>query len=100
MTHFAPELHIPNGTTDISFYKHLGATEHFILRNDDGTIHVAEFDLDGATFHLHETMSWFPALEPIKAKGVTRSFQPRDCSGSDGGESGNGPRVWLPTRDV
>jgi PhnB protein len=71
MTHFAPELHIPNGTTDISFYKHLGATEHFILRNDDGTIHVAELDFDGAIFHLHETMPWFDALEPAKAKGVT-----------------------------
>jgi len=71
MTHFAPELHIPNGTTDISFYKLLGATEHFILRNDDGTIHVAELDFDGAIFHLHETMPWFDALEPAKAKGVT-----------------------------
>lgn len=55
MTHFAPELHIPNGTTNIDFYKSFGATEHFILRNDDGTIHVAELDFDGAIFHLHET---------------------------------------------
>jgi PhnB protein len=71
MTHFAPELHIPNGTTDIDFYRRFGATEHFVLRNDDGTIHVAEFDFDGAIFHLHETMPWFEALEPVKAKGVT-----------------------------
>jgi PhnB protein len=71
MTHFAPELHIPNGTTNIDFYKSFGATEHFILRNDDGTIHVAELDFDGAIFHLHETMPWFDALEPAKAKGVT-----------------------------
>lgn len=71
MTHFAPELHIPNGTTSIEFYTKFGATEHFILRNDDGSIHVAELEIDGAVFHLHETMAWFQALEPVRAKGVT-----------------------------
>lgn len=70
-THFAPELHIPNGTTDISFYTRFGATEHFCLRNDDGSVHVAEFDFNGAIFHLHEVMPWFDSLEPIGAKGVT-----------------------------
>ena len=70
-THFAPELHIPNGTFNIDFYSRLGAMENFCLRNDDGSIHVAELDFDGAIFHLHETMSWFNALEPITAKGVT-----------------------------
>lgn len=68
-THFAPELHIPNGTFNIDFYKKFGATEHFCLRNDDGSIHVAELDINNAIFHLHETM--FDALEPISAKGVT-----------------------------
>lgn len=70
-THFAPELHIPNGTVNIDFYTNFGAKEHFCLRNDDGTIHVAELEFDGAIFHLHETMRWFDALEPISAKGVT-----------------------------
>ncbi|WP_423148112.1 VOC family protein [Rubrolithibacter danxiaensis] len=70
-THFAPELHIPNGTFDIDFYTEFGATEHFCLRNDDGSIHVAELELNGAIFHLHETMRWFNALEPVRAKGVT-----------------------------
>ena len=69
MTHFAPELHIPNGTLTIDFYTKLGATEHFCLRNDDGSIHVAEFEINGAIFHVHETMHG--ALEPISAKGVT-----------------------------
>lgn len=68
-THFAPELHIPNGTFNIDFYTKFGATEHFCLRNDDGSIHVAELEIDGAIFHLHETM--LDALEPITAKGVT-----------------------------
>ena len=68
---FAPELHIPNGTLNIDFYTRFGAKEHFCLRNDDGSIHVAELDLYGAIFHLHETMRWMNALEPISAKGVT-----------------------------
>lgn len=70
-THFAPELHIPNGTFNVDFYTKFGAREHFCFRNDDGSIHVAELDIDGAIFHLHETMRWFGALEPISAKGVT-----------------------------
>ncbi|MBO9564478.1 MAG: VOC family protein [Niastella sp.] len=69
--HFAPELHIPNGTVNIDFYTKFGAIEHFVLRNDDGSIHVAELEIDGAIFHLHETMRWLEALEPISAKGVT-----------------------------
>lgn len=68
-THFAPELHIPNGTTEIDFYTKFGATEIFCFRNDDGSIHVAELEINGATFHVHETMR--NALEPISAKGVT-----------------------------
>lgn len=68
-THFAPELHIPGGTTNIDFYKNFGATEHFCFRNADGSIHVAELEINGAIFHVHETMR--DALEPLSAKGVT-----------------------------
>jgi PhnB protein len=69
ITHFAPELHIPNGTIEIDFYKKFGTTENFCLRNDDGSIHVAELEINGAIFHVHETMR--DAIEPISAKGVT-----------------------------
>ena len=69
ITHFAPELHIPNGTMEIDFYKRFGAIENFCFRNDDGSIHVAELEFNGAIFHVHETMR--DALEPISAKGVT-----------------------------
>lgn len=71
MTHFAPELHIPNGTYNIDFYKDFGATENFCFRNDDGSVHVAELEIDGAIFHLHETMRWFDAVEPKSTKDVT-----------------------------
>ncbi len=68
-THFAPELHIPNKTFNIDFYIAFGAIEHFCLRNDDESIHVAELEINGAIFHVHETMR--DALEPISANGVT-----------------------------
>jgi PhnB protein len=71
VTHFAPELHIPNGTSKIEFYTKFGAKERFCLRNEDGSIHVAELEIDGAIFHLHETMRSLNALEPIGAGGVT-----------------------------
>ena len=69
LTHFAPELHIPNDTKNIDFYKAFGATENFCLRNEDGSIHVAELSINDAIFHVHETMG--NALEPISANGVT-----------------------------
>ncbi|MBI3219935.1 MAG: VOC family protein [Bacteroidetes bacterium] len=68
-THFAPELHIPKQTFSIDFYLKFGATENFCFRNDDGSIHVAELEFNGAIFHVHEIMR--DALEPISAKGVT-----------------------------
>ncbi|NDV42781.1 VOC family protein [Flagellimonas sediminis] len=70
ITHFAPELHIPKGTFQIDFYSKWGAVEHFCFRNEDGSIHVAELDFDGAIFHVHETMRG-NALEPKSAMGVT-----------------------------
>lgn len=69
ITHFAPELHIPKGTMQLDFYIRFGATEHFCLRNEDQSIHVAEFDVNGAVFHVHEVMR--DALEPVTANGVT-----------------------------
>lgn len=52
---FAPELAIPNGITDISFYIDAFGTEELRrFSNDDGTVHVSELAINGATFHLHE----------------------------------------------
>lgn len=54
-TAFAPELIIPNGVTDISFYtKAFNAVELWRLNNDDGSVHVAGFTIDDALFHIHE----------------------------------------------
>lgn len=70
-TFFAPQLLIDNGIKDISFYrKAFGATENLCLYNDDGSIHVAELSINGAIFHLHETMH--PRFfSPGKYKGTT-----------------------------
>ena len=70
-TFFAPQLMLDNGVKDISFYaKAFGATEHFCLRNDDGSVHVAELSIHGAIFHVHEvTKPYF--FTPEKFKGTT-----------------------------
>jgi PhnB protein len=71
-TFFAPQLFIDNGVRDISFYaKAFGATERFCLRNDDGSIHVAELSINGAIFHLHETTARSYFFTPGKHNGIT-----------------------------
>lgn len=70
-TFFAPELYIPNGVKDISFYTNaFGATENLCFTNEDDSIHVAELCIDGAIFHVHEITSdkFFP---PGKHNGCT-----------------------------
>jgi PhnB protein len=70
---FAPMLVIPNGVSDVSFYtKAFGAEEIRRFSNDDGSIHVVEFSIDGATFHLHE--QWETRLiSPARAGASTVS---------------------------
>jgi PhnB protein len=71
-TYFAPQLFIPSGVTDISFYvKAFGAVEIRLWRNDDKSVHVAELSINGAIFHLHEERPMNGQLEPKKVKGVT-----------------------------
>ena len=71
-TFFAPQLFIPAGVKDISFYfKAFGAVEMKLWRNDDGSVHVAELSINGTIFHLHEERPLKGQLEPSKVKGVT-----------------------------
>src|SRR3954462_6490836 len=64
---FAPQLFIPHGVKDIEFYsKAFGAVELRRFSNDDGTIHVAEFSLNGNLFHLHEDSERTSAFSPGK----------------------------------
>jgi PhnB protein len=71
-TVFAPQLFIPSGVKDISFYTNaLGAKETIKFLNDDGTVHVAELSINGTIFHLHEEGPKKGRLEPNKVRGVT-----------------------------
>jgi PhnB protein len=70
--YFAPQLFIPGGVMDISFYlQAFGASEIFILKNADGSVHVAELSINGTIFHLHEEGLSKGRLDPDRAKGVT-----------------------------
>ena len=71
-TFFAPQLFIPGGVKDISFYfKAFGAVEIKLWRNDDGSVHVAELSIDGAIFHLHEVTAKQHFFSPEKHNGTT-----------------------------
>lgn len=70
--HFAPQLYIKGGITDISFYeKAFGAIELRRFANDDGSIHVAELSIDGAIFQLHEETLKSSRFSPQKFDGTT-----------------------------
>lgn len=69
---FAPMLYISNGTTNVSFYeKAFGAIELRRFGNDDGSIHVSEFIIGEAMFHLHEVTKNSNAFAPDPAIGGT-----------------------------
>jgi PhnB protein len=73
-TSFAPMLAIASGVTNIDFYKEaFNAIENFCLRNDDGSIHVAEFTIDGAMFHVHEVTQFSGTKTPASVGGGTVS---------------------------
>ena len=69
---FAPQLYIPAGVTDISFYeKAFDAIELRRFTNDDNSIHVAELSINGALFHLHEAKFSAGQFNPSHINGVT-----------------------------
>jgi PhnB protein len=71
-TTFVPVLSISSGVTDIDFYKKaFGAKELWRLNNPDGTVHVAAFSVDGASFRLHEESKDRRNLSPDKAGCTT-----------------------------
>jgi len=72
---FVPMLAIGSGTMDISFYeKAFGAVELRRWSNDDGSIHVAELEIAGAMFHLHEENPGKGTIAPTLHGGVTTTI--------------------------
>ncbi|MFT3682340.1 MAG: VOC family protein [Ferruginibacter sp.] len=69
---FAPQLTIPNGVKDISFYiKAFDAVELRRFMNDDGTYHVSELSIAGNIFHLHEEVKRSNQLCPGTVNSTT-----------------------------
>ena len=57
LTAFAPVLSIKVLAPAVDFYKRaFGVEELLIVKNDDGSIHVAELSFQGLIFHLHQEM--------------------------------------------
>ena len=100
-TAFAPMLRIPNGVTDIDFYKNgLGAVEHMRLKNDDGSIHVAELTIDDAMFHLHEIYPHASGFDPLAHSGVvTLGLMTADVRGLFNKAIAAGATVIHPVED-
>lgn len=70
--HFAPQLFVPKGTMDLHFYEDgLGAVEKMRFTNEDGSIHVAEFAIGEAIFHVHEETAKPYQFSPAKYEGTT-----------------------------
>ncbi len=69
---FSPQLYIPGGTTDIGYYSiALGAILLRQWKNDDGSIHVAEFSVGGQVFQVHEESLRLRLFDPEKLNGST-----------------------------
>jgi PhnB protein len=71
-TFFAPQLTIKVVAPAVEFYKKVfGAKVLRLFNNDDGSIHVAEMEIDGALFHIHEEVARENQLSPETTKAAS-----------------------------
>jgi PhnB protein len=71
-TFFAPHLALKNVKAGMEFYqKAFGAKELRKWSNDDGSVHVAEMEINGAMFHMHEETQRSNQLSPETVKATT-----------------------------
>jgi len=71
-TFFAPQLFLKNVLEAMDFYKKaFGASELRRWSNPDGTVHVAELEIDGAMFHLHQESPQSKQLSPETVSAIT-----------------------------
>ncbi len=101
-TFFAPHLALKNVLAGIEFYKKaFGAIELRRFSNDDGSVHVAEMEIEGALFHMHEESPKSNQLSPEHVKATTNvigTFTPDpDALFSRAVESG--AKVLSPIQD-
>jgi PhnB protein len=71
-TFFAPHLTLKVVSDGMAFYTEaFGATELRRFSNDDGSVHVAEMEIGGALFHLHEEVPRTGELSPRTLGGTS-----------------------------
>lgn len=71
-TFFAPQLTIKIVAPAVEFYKSVfNAKALRLFNNDDGSIHVAEMEIDGALFHIHEEVAREQQLSPQSTKAAS-----------------------------
>ena len=71
-TFFAPMIYLKTLAPAIEFYKNaFGAFVLHQRHNDDGSVHVAEMEIDGALFYLHEEVARIDELSPGTLQGTT-----------------------------
>src|SRR5882762_10276151 len=72
VTYFAPQLTLKVVLPAMEFYKKaFGAIELRRWSNSDGSVHVAEMEIDGAMFHIHEEVQRNDQLSPETVKATT-----------------------------
>jgi PhnB protein len=71
-TYFTPQLTIKVVLPAMDFYKKaFGAIELRRFSNPDGSVHVAEMEIDGAMFHIHEETPKSRQLSPETVGATT-----------------------------
>ncbi|MBS1507276.1 MAG: VOC family protein [Bacteroidetes bacterium] len=71
-TFFAPHLALKNVQAGMDFYvKAFGAIVLRSFDNSDGSVHVAEMEIEGAMFHLHEESPHNQQLSPETVGATT-----------------------------
>lgn len=70
-TFFAPQLTIKVVAPAIEFYKKVFDAKVIRLFEHDGKIHVAEMEIDGALFHIHEETPNKNQLSPETTKAAS-----------------------------
>jgi PhnB protein len=101
-TFFAPHLAIRTLRPAVEFYqKAFGATVLRKWENPDGSIHVAEMEILGAMFHLHEEVQREKQLSPETVQATTMLiglFTP-DPDALINSAAAAGARVISPAQD-
>lgn len=70
-TYFAPQLTIKIVAPAVEFYKKVFEAKVLRLFEHDGKIHVAEMEIDGAMFHIHEETPRNNQLSPETTKAAS-----------------------------